>query len=187
MPGRRPRRVPGLPDDGDPLARALAQFLEDDQRPCLHALLLDAYSDRPLEETRLGEGDDPFAVCPFFDRDGYLQREGWGNGTWVQGGPRLRAHFPDRPEQAPALNKIRFVRWRRHYHYNLSTHDAWPRRLNRAHAQDLVSTTGVLFHFKLVGALATRPPRRRSGASTTPAAASTPATAPAAASSSPRA
>ena len=135
-----------------PLA-ALAQFLEDDLRPCLHALLVDAYSDRPLEATRLGEGDDPFAVCPFFDRDGYVQREGWGNSTWVQGGPRMRAHFADRPEQAPALNKIPFVRWRRPFHYRMSTHDAWPRRLNRAHAQDLVSTTAVLFHFKLVATL----------------------------------
>ena len=132
---------------------ALAQFLEDDHRPCLHALLIDAYSDRPLAETWLGPGDDPFAVCPFFDRDGYLQRESWGNSTWVQGGPRMRAHFADRPEQAPALNKIPLVRWKRHYHYNMSTHDAWPRRLNRAHAQDEVSTTGALFHFKLVAAL----------------------------------
>ena len=134
--------------------RALGQFLEDDHRPCLHVVLVDAYSDRPLAETRLGEGDDPFAVCPFFDRDGYLQRESWGNSTWVQGGPRLRVHFADRPEQAPALNKIPFVRWKRPYHYNMSTHDAWPRRLNRAHAQNEVSTTGVLFHFKLVAGLA---------------------------------
>jgi hypothetical protein len=136
--------------------KALAQFLEDDHRPCLHALLVDAYSDRPLAETRLGEGDDPFAVCPFFDRDGYIQQESWGNSTWVQGGSRLRAHFADRPEQAPALNKIPFVRWKRFYHYNMSTHDAWPRRLNRAHAQNEVSTTGVLFHFKLVAGLAAK-------------------------------
>ena len=136
--------------------RALAQFLEDDHRPCLHALLVDAYSDRPLAETQLGEGDDPFAVCPFFDRDGYMQQESWGNSTWVQGGPRMRAHFADRPEQAPALNKIPFVRWKRLYHYNMSTHDAWPRRLNRAHAQNEVSTTGALFHFKLVAGLAAK-------------------------------
>ena len=58
--------------------QALAQFLEDDHRPCLHTLLVDAYSDRPLAETRLGEGDDPFAVCPFFDRDGYLQQRELG-------------------------------------------------------------------------------------------------------------
>ena len=133
--------------------RALAQFLEDDHRPCLHTLLVDAYSDRPLAETHLGEGDDPFAVCPFFDRDGYLQRESWGNSTWVQGGPRMRVHFADRPAEAPALNKIPLVRWKRHYHYNMSTHDAWPRRLNRAHAQGEVSTSGALFHFKLVAGL----------------------------------
>jgi len=136
--------------------RALAQFLEDDHRPCLHALLVDAYSDRPLAGTQLGPGDDPFAVCPFFDRDGYIQQESWGNSTWVQGGPRMRAHFADRPEQAPALNKIPFVRWKRFYHYNMSTHDAWPRRLNRAHAQNEVSTTGALFHFKLVAGLAAK-------------------------------
>lgn len=134
--------------------RALGQFLEDDHRPCLHTLLIDAYSDRPLAETHLGPGDDPFAVCPFFDRDGYIQRESWGNSTWVQGGPRMRLHFADRPEEAPALNKIPFVRWKRPYHYNMSTHDAWPRRLNRAHAQGEVSTTGALFHFKLVASLA---------------------------------
>jgi hypothetical protein len=133
--------------------RALTQFLEDDRRPCLHALLLDAYSDRPLGETVLGPGDDPFAVCPYFDRDGYVQRAGWGNGTWIQGGPRMRAHFHDSPGEAPALNKIPLIRWKRPYHFRHSTHDAWPRRLNRAHATGEVSPTGALFHFKLVSAL----------------------------------
>jgi hypothetical protein len=133
--------------------RALTQFLEDDKRPCLHALLVDAYSDRPLAETVLGAGEDPFEVCPFFDRDGYVQTPGWGNGTWIQGGPRLRRHFHDRPGEAPALNKIPLIRWRRPYHYRQSTHDAWPRRLNRAHAEGEVSMTAALFHFKLVSAL----------------------------------
>jgi hypothetical protein len=132
---------------------ALTQFLEDDKRPCLHTVLLDAYSDRPLSETVLGEGADPFETCPFFDRDGYVQRESWGNSTWIQGGPRMRAHFPDRPAEAPALNKIPLIRWKRYYHYNMSMHDAYPRRLNRAHAKGEVSTTGALFHFKLVAGL----------------------------------
>lgn len=133
--------------------RALAQFLDDDHRPCLHALLIDAYSDKALADTVLEEDVDPFETCPFFDRDGYIQQEGWGNGTWVQGGPRLRVHFRDRPEEAPALNKIPFIRWRRYYHYRMSMHDAYPRRLNRAHAQDDVSATGALFHFKMVASL----------------------------------
>lgn len=132
---------------------ALTQYLEDDRRHCLHAVLIDAYSDRPLSETVLEEGADPFEVCPFFDRDGYIQREGWGNGPWVQGGPRLRVHFRDRPLEAPALNKIPLIRWKRHYHYRSSMHDAYPRRLNHAHAPGEVSTTGALFHFKMVASL----------------------------------
>jgi hypothetical protein len=132
---------------------ALTQFLEDDKRPCLHALLVDAYSDRPLDATVLGPGDDPFAVCPFFDRDGYVQTLGWGNGIWIRGGPRLRKYFHDNPVAAPALNKIPLIRWQRPYHYRQSTHNAWPRRLNWAHAEGEVSTTGALFHFKLVSTL----------------------------------
>lgn len=132
---------------------ALTQFLEDDRRPCMHALLIDAYSDRPLEETVLGAGADPFDVCPFFDRDGYVQFPGWGNGTWIQGGPRQRRYFADDPGGAPALNKIPLIRWKRPYHFRHSTHDAFPRRLNRAHAEGEVSVTGALFHFKLVSAL----------------------------------
>jgi hypothetical protein len=134
----------------------LVQFLEDDRRPCMHALLIDAYSDRPLTETVLGPGEDPFAVCPFFDRDGYVQAEGWGNGIWVQGGPRLRKHFHDNPYGAPALNKIPLIRWQWMYHYRHSTHDAYPRRLNRPHREGEVSVTGALFHFKLVSALAAK-------------------------------
>jgi hypothetical protein len=132
----------------------LVQFLEDDRRSCMHALLIDAYSDRSMSETVLGPGDDPFAVCPFFDRDGYLQTEGWGNGTWIRGGPRLRRHFHDAPAKAPALNKIPLIRWQRPYHFRHSTHDAYPRRLNHAHTPGEVSVTGALFHFKLVSALA---------------------------------
>lgn len=134
----------------------LVQFLEDDKRASMHALLIDAYSDRPLAETVLPRGADPFAVCPWFDRDGYVQTAGWGNGIWIQGGPRLRKHFHDNPHGAPALNKIPLIRWQRPYHYRHSTHDAYPRRLNRAHTEGEVSVTGALFHFKLVSALAAK-------------------------------
>lgn len=133
--------------------RALTRFLDEEERPCMHTLLIDAYSDCPVAETVLEEGADPFALCPFFDGDGYVQAPGWGGGIWVRGGPRLRAHFADRPREAPALNKIPLVRWRREYHYRLSTHDARPLTLNRAHAKGEVSVTGALFHFKFVASL----------------------------------
>ena len=158
--------------------QALAQFLEDDHRPCLHALLVDAYSDRPLAETRLGEGEDPFAVCPFFDRDGYLQQESWGNSTWVQGGPRMRAHFADRPEQAPALNKIPFVRWKRH----LPLQHVDPRRLAAAAEPGARAERG-LDHGRALPLQARRRARGEGGrgggrgASITPRAANTRATA----------
>jgi hypothetical protein len=132
---------------------ALCQFLEDDKRECMHVLMLDAYSDRPMERTVLDEGVDPFAVCPFFDRDGYIQVEGWGRGTFVRGGPRMRVHFRQQPETAPMLNKVPLIKWRRHYHYRMSMHDAYPLRLNRAHARSEVSLTGALFHFKLIASL----------------------------------
>jgi hypothetical protein len=133
---------------------ALTRFLDEERRPCMHALLIDAYAEGPVSETTLAEGDDPFAVCPFFDGDGYVQARGWGGGLWVRGGPRLRVHFADRPMHAPALNKIPLVRWGRDSHYRMSTHDARPLYLNRAHAPGAVSVTGALFHFKFVASLA---------------------------------
>jgi hypothetical protein len=134
--------------------RALTRFLDEEERPCMHALLIDAYGADRVSETVLAEGADPFAVCPYFDSDGYVQTWGWGGGLWVRGGPRLRVHFADRPGEAPALNKIPLVRWRRDYHYRMSTHDARPLRLNRPHAANAVSVSGALFHFKFVASLA---------------------------------
>lgn len=133
--------------------KALGQFLRDDNRDSLAVLMLDAYSDRPLAETVYREGADPFEVCPYVDRDGYIQTPGWGKGTWVRGGPRLRTYFRDKPEHAPALNKMPVVWWRWYYTYNSSMHDARPWRLNLAHTPGEVSTTGCLFHFKFFAQL----------------------------------
>jgi len=134
--------------------KALTQHLDDEKRPCMHAVMLDAYSDRSLEETTLGPGDNPFEICPYFDRDGYIQTEGWGGGIWIRGGPRLRTQFSDAPWEAPALNKIPLIKWRWYYHYNMSMHDARPFFLNKPHAPGRVSITGALFHFKMVSSLA---------------------------------
>ncbi|MCP8896335.1 glycosyltransferase family 2 protein [Shinella daejeonensis] len=132
---------------------ALTQFLDEEKRPCMHTLMLDAYGKGPLEESLLAEGQDPFEVCPYFDKDGYLQVPSWGHSTWIRGGPRLRVHFAENPDEAPALNKVPLIKWRFHYHYNMSMHDARPFYLNRAHRIGNVSTSGVLFHFKMVSSL----------------------------------
>ena len=133
--------------------RDLGVFLKDDDRVSMHALLIDAYGAGTLSETRYSAGDDPFEVCPYFDRDGYIQRPGANNATHIQGGPRMRVHSRLNPESSPALNKIPVVWWKRTYTYASSTHDGWPPRINRAHTPGEVSLSACLFHFKLMDLL----------------------------------
>ena len=134
--------------------KALASFLDEEKRYCMHAVMLDTYSATSLADTVLKEGENPFEVCPYFDKDGYIQSPGWGGGTWIRGGVRLRVHFSKNTGSAPALNKIPFIKWHDNFHYNMSMHDARPLMLNRAHSVNEVSTTGALFHFKMVASLA---------------------------------
>jgi hypothetical protein len=133
--------------------RDLGLFLKDDERVSMHALLVDAYGAGTLSETGYLSGDDPFEVCPYFDRDGYIQRPGVHFGTHIIGGPRMRVHNLATPEGSPALNKIPLIWWDRTYTYASSMHDAWPPRLNRAHTPREVSLTACLFHFKLMNLL----------------------------------
>lgn len=136
--------------------RALCQFLDDEGRRSFHAMMIDAYSDRALSRTEYAMGDDPFAVCPFFDRDGYSQRSGWGRSTHIQGGPRMRAYFPETPEKAPALNKIPLIKWRWYYYYRSSMHDCRPLYLNNPQHRSEAPPTGCLFHFKFMSSLSTK-------------------------------
>lgn len=57
--------------------RSLKHFCRDLERRNKRAatgLLLDLYSDRPIRETQYREGDDPLALCPFFDRLAFHRR-----------------------------------------------------------------------------------------------------------------
>lgn len=131
----------------------LGQHLKEIGRPCLNVLMIDAYSDRPVDETVMAPGDDPFAVCPYFDRDGYVQKQNYMSGTFVQGGPRLRAFNRDTPKEAPALNKMPVVWWEKHYRYQSSAHSMWPWKLNRTVTKAGIPVSGALFHFKFVSSL----------------------------------
>lgn len=131
----------------------LGQHLKEVGRPCLGAVMLDAYSDRPISETVMAPGDDPFSLCPYFDRDGYVQKLNYMSGTFIQGGPRLRAFNRDTPREAPALNKIPVVWWQKHYRYQSSAHDMWPWKLNRMSTKGRVHLSACLFHFKFVSSL----------------------------------
>jgi hypothetical protein len=131
----------------------LGQHLKEIGRPCLHVLMLDAYSDLPIDETVMAPDEDPFAICPYFDRDGYVQRSNYMSGTFVQGGPRLRAFNRDTPREAPALNKMPVVWWQKHYRYQSSAHLMWPWPLNKTSMKTGLPVSGALFHFKFVSSL----------------------------------
>lgn len=126
----------------------LADFLESERRRTFCCVMLDMYSDRPIEDTAYTPGDDPFKIAPYFDGTGYVQNVSWLSDTWVTGGVRRRVFFRDTPDQAPALNKIPFVKFRWYYSYFLSMHQLVPSWLNRAHADNHNSPTGCVAHFK---------------------------------------
>lgn len=131
----------------------LAHFMESEDRASFCCVMLDMYSDRPLEQTHYRAGDDPFEIAPWFDGTGYVQEEGWLREIKVQGGVRRRVFFHDQPEQAPSIHKTPFVKWRWSYSYFLSMHQLVPTHLNRPHAGNHLSPTGCLMHFKYFASL----------------------------------
>lgn len=132
----------------------LTRYMAARGQAALFAPLLDAYSDRSLSQTRLEADTDPFKLCPYFDRLNLTQRPDPTNrSVWVQGGVRMRRFFADCPEQAPALNKVPLVRWRRGLRYLSSTHHLSEPALNCPQRDRPEAVSGVLFHFKYVNLL----------------------------------
>lgn len=110
---------------------ALTDWLDASSVKSFGAMLLDMYPKGPLTSQPYVEGEDPFAIACWFDAGNYTIKRNWDYGNlWIQGGPRARAFFTDRPERAPALNKIPLVKWDRSYAFASSTHMLLPRGLN---------------------------------------------------------
>jgi hypothetical protein len=134
--------------------RSLTARLDAIGQPSLFCLLLDAYGQGPLSQTTLAPGADPFEVCPWFDRFNLTQRfDAATRSFWVQGGVRMRRFFADRPDQAPALNKVPLVRWSAGLRYVSSMHHLNDPRLNCTVHERPDAVSGVLFHFKYVSLL----------------------------------
>jgi hypothetical protein len=133
--------------------RELGEFLRSEKRDVFHAVMLDAYSDKPLEETVYSSGDNPWEVAPYFDRDGYVQVATRALTPFTRGGPRMRVHNRRVPAKSPALNKIPVVWWRRHYRYVSSMHDLVPLKAPGPRERANPTPTGALFHFKFFASL----------------------------------
>jgi hypothetical protein len=133
--------------------KELAVFLEGERRRSLCCVMLDMYPEGPVEAAVYRSGQDPLAVADRFDPTGYSQSLGPLQDIYTRGGVRRRVFFRDVPEQAPALNKTPFVKWRWSYSYFLSMHQLVPGWLNHPHREHRNGATGCLLHFKYFGLL----------------------------------
>lgn len=132
--------------------RALTDWLDASSIRSFSAMLLDMYPKGPIDAFPYRQGQDPFEIANWFDSGNYTinRNKKFGN-LWIQGGPRARAFFRDKPERAPALNKIPLVKWHRHYTYTSSTHMLLPRGLNLVYDEwGGEKASGCLLHAKFL-------------------------------------
>jgi hypothetical protein len=137
---------------------ALTDWLESCGTKSFGTLMLDMYPKGDVDAANCAEGQNPFEVACWFDSGNYTaSRHPLFRHLWIQGGPRARVFFPDRPEEAPALNKIPLVKWNRRYVYASSTHMLLPRGLNLVYDETGgEKASGVLMHAKFLGGFANR-------------------------------
>lgn len=131
---------------------ALTDWLDGSQIRSFGAMLLDMYPKGPIEEAPYRIGEDPLATACWFDAGNYtIARNRLYGNLWIQGGPRARLFFKDKPYLAPALNKIPLVKWHRRYAYVNSTHMLLPRGLNLIYDEwGGEKASGVLMHAKFL-------------------------------------
>lgn len=137
---------------------ALADWLDASQVRSFGAMLLDMYPKGPVGQTAYEKGADPFEIARWFDPGNYIMTKNkLFQNLWIQGGPRARAFFASKPKQAPALNKVPFVKWQRSYTYVSSTHMILPRGLNLVYDQQGgEKTSGILLHAKFLNTFGAR-------------------------------
>ncbi|HIC66998.1 MAG: glycosyltransferase family 2 protein [Paracoccus sp. (in: a-proteobacteria)] len=140
--------------DTRPLS-ALTSWLDSIGRRAFPAMLLDMYPSGGIEDQPYREGQNPFEIARFFDPANYaISKNDYFGNLWIQGGPRMRAFFPQNPLAGPALNKIPLVRWYWRYAYVSSTHMLLPRRLNQVFDEEGGEMeSGVLLHAKFLSTL----------------------------------
>ncbi|UYV37416.1 glycosyltransferase family 2 protein [Rhodobacteraceae bacterium D3-12] len=132
--------------------RALTDWLDASSIKSFSAMLLDMYPKGRIDAQPYREGQDPLEITSWFDSGNYMieKNRKFGN-LWIQGGPRARMFFREKPEKAPALNKIPLVKWDRKYAYVSSTHMLLPRGLNLVYDEwGGEKASGVLLHTKFL-------------------------------------
>jgi hypothetical protein len=138
--------------------RALTDWLDSSNIRSFGTMLLDMYPKGKVANTPYERDSNPLDIAPWFDAGNYtISRNGKFRNLWIQGGPRARVFFPDKPKQAPALNKIPLVKWSSAYTYVSSTHMLLPRGLNLVYDEwGGEKASGVLLHMKFIDTLGTK-------------------------------
>ncbi len=132
--------------------RDLTAYLSSIREESFFTCMVDMYGDKPVEECHYEEGSNPLEACGYFDKAGYVKTYSpLLHNLWLQGGVRRRMFSQERPDSAPALNKVPLINWKPHFAYVESMHMAVPRRLNECSGPD--KTTGALLHFKFISQL----------------------------------
>ncbi|OWV60880.1 glycosyl transferase family 2 [Mameliella alba] len=132
--------------------RALTDWLDASSIKSFSAMLLDMYPKGRIDLQPYQSGQDPMEIANWFDAGNYAisKNPKFGN-LWIQGGPRARMFFADKPALAPALNKIPLVKWDRRYAYVSSTHNLLPRGLNQVYDEwGGEKASGILLHTKFL-------------------------------------
>jgi len=130
----------------------LTQYLDSIEQKSLFTVMVDMYGKGSIEESNYLSGQNPVKACPYFDGFGYSKQfNSHQSNLFVQGGVRRRVFAKDKPENAPALNKVPLIKWQFGYAYTSSMHMAIPNYLNK-NVNDH-QETGALLHFKFIAQL----------------------------------
>lgn len=137
--------------DTRPLS-ALTDWLDACSIRSFGTLLLDMYPKGKIENAQYNAGENPVETTPYFDAGNYsFSMNAKYKNLWIQGGPRQRVFFADKPSFGPALNKIPLVKWGRANMFVSSTHIMLPRSLNVVYATDGGQViSGCLLHAKFI-------------------------------------
>ena len=97
--------------------RALTDWLDAVVDPAFRPCCWTCIPKGPIQAQPYRDGQNPFEIAQYFDSGNYtISRNSCYGNLWIQGGPRARMFFADRPN-APAMNKIPLVKWHRDYAY----------------------------------------------------------------------
>ncbi|WP_203228026.1 glycosyltransferase family 2 protein [Roseovarius dicentrarchi] len=131
---------------------ALTQWLDRQGAASFGALMLDMYPKGKLSAQTYAAGADPCDILTWFDAGNYMmQKHKTLHNLWIQGGPRARMFFHEKPRRAPTMGKVPLIKWDRRYAYVSSAHSALPRRLNRVYDEaGGECASGILLHTKFL-------------------------------------